>query len=56
MRSFDDAAVDLAIWLGESFFPEAELSQVSIGDRLSVIMVKIKSAVNAISLPNYTGA
>ena len=53
MRPFVDANQDLALWMGECFLPESEVSKEIIEQRSSVIMEKIKVAANAISLPDY---
>jgi 2-polyprenyl-6-methoxyphenol hydroxylase-like FAD-dependent oxidoreductase len=50
---FVDANQDLALWMGECFLPEGEVSKEIIEKRSSVIMEKIKVAANAISLPDY---
>lgn len=53
MRPLVDACQDLAIWLGESFLTEGEITKEITEQRSSLIMEKIKFAANAISLPEY---
>ncbi|MCF6777716.1 tetracycline destructase [Thiotrichales bacterium 19X7-9] len=53
MRPFVDANQDLALWLGECFLTEDEVSKEIVEQRSSEIMEKIKAAANAISLPDY---
>ncbi|MCX7124274.1 MAG: tetracycline destructase [Gammaproteobacteria bacterium] len=53
MHPFVDAAQDLAIWMGECFLPEDEVSKEILEHRSSEIIEKIKVVANTISLPDY---
>lgn len=53
MRPFADAAQDLALWMGECFLPEDEVSKEILEHRSSEIIEKIKVVTNTISLPDY---
>lgn len=53
MHPLVDAAQDLALWMGECFLPEDEISKEILEQRSAEIIEKIKVAANAISLPDY---
>ncbi|MDF1796162.1 MAG: tetracycline destructase [Coxiellaceae bacterium] len=53
MHPFVDEVQDLAIWMGECFLPDDEVSKETLEQRSSEIIEKIKVAANTISLPDY---
>lgn len=53
VHPFVDAVQDLAVWMGECFLPEVEISKEILEQRSCDIIEKIKVAANAISLPDY---
>ncbi|TNF67253.1 MAG: tetracycline destructase [Gammaproteobacteria bacterium] len=53
MRPFVDANQNIAPWMGECFLTEDEVSTEVIEQRSSDILEKIRTAANAISLPDY---
>lgn len=54
VHPFVDVVQDLAVWMGECFLPDDDISKEMLEQRSGDIIQKIKVVANAISLPDYT--
>lgn len=53
MHPYAEAVQDLAVWMGECFLPEDDVTKEVLEQRSSKVIEKIKLVANSISLPDY---